>query len=62
MISSHDHGNCELCDQLERDRAQLVAALRKHLTLTASLPAVTLGGAVGQSHIALTKLLAELGE
>lgn len=27
-ISAHDHGNCELCDQIERDLAAAQEAIR----------------------------------
>lgn len=29
-LSTHDHGNCELCDQLERERAQLRDAIERY--------------------------------
>jgi hypothetical protein len=35
VISCHDHGNCELCDQLDRDLADARAAIREAAAMLA---------------------------
>jgi len=32
MLSAHDHGNCELCDEIERASAALLEALELALS------------------------------
>ena len=49
-------------DAAERDLKALAGAAQVLVTLTKSLPVVKLGGAVGDSHAHLTKLLKLLGQ
>ena len=34
-MSAHDHGNCQLCDELEQERVRLTALLRRIIDVQA---------------------------